>query len=396
MGEVMKIFIIEDEAAIREELTHLLLKYGYECDSTDEFQTIGEKVMASGADLILLDINLPYQDGFQVCRDIRKQSNVPIIILTSRNGDFDELMGLNIGADDFISKPYNAQVLLARIQKILSRTYEVQSNAVLIHKGLTLNLLKATILYNGKEKELTKNELGILRMLMINKGNIIPRDAIIDELWQSEEFIDENTLNVNVVRLRKKISRNRTARLFGNKAWLGVLCMKFKDYFIDKIFSVICFIITEILIVGLLWLIEVRTIFIIFSVSIIFVFFTFALLWDFGRRSKYYNQLLKLLNQLDEKTLLLEIIERPYFLDGQIISSILKQNNKYQNDKIAEMQKRYREYRDFLDTWVHEIKTPITSARLIVENEKNPVTLKIDDELRKIDHYVELVLYYAK
>lgn len=134
--------------------------------------------------------------------------------------------------------------------------------------------------------------------------------------------------------------------------------MKFKDYFIDKIFSVICFIITEILIVGLLWLIEVRTIFIIFSVSIIFVFFTFALLWDFGRRSKYYNQLLKLLNQLDEKTLLLEIIERPYFLDGQIISSILKQNNKYQNDKIAEMQKRYREYRDFLDTWVHEIKTP--------------------------------------
>ena len=138
--------------------------------------------------------------------------------------------------------------------------------------------------------------------------------------------------------------------------------MKFKDYFIDKIFSVICFIITEILIVGLLWLIEVRTIFIIFSVSIIFVFFTFALLWDFGRRSKYYNQLLKLLNQLDEKTLLLEIIERPYFLDGQIISSILKQNNKYQNDKIAEMQKRYREYRDFLDTWVHEIKTPITSA----------------------------------
>lgn len=86
----------------------------------------------------------------------------------------------------------------------------------------------------------------------------------------------------------------------------------------------------------------------------------------------------------------------PVLLDGQIISSILKQNNKYQNDKIAEMQKQYREYRDFLDTWVHEIKTPITSARLIVENEKNPVTLKIDDELRKIDHYVELVLYYAR
>lgn len=202
----MKIFIVEDEAAIREELIQMLQKYGYECESSDDFQNIGEKALSSKADLILLDINLPYQDGFQVCRYIRQRSNVPIIILTSRNTDFDELMGLNIGADDFVSKPYNGQVLLARIQKILARTYEVQSNTLLTHKGLTLNLLRATISHNGNEKELTKNELGILRLLMLNKGNIIPRDAIIDELWQSEEFIDENTLNVNVVRLRKKLA----------------------------------------------------------------------------------------------------------------------------------------------------------------------------------------------
>ena len=202
----MKIFIVEDEAAIREELIQMLQKYGYECESSDDFQNIGEKALSSKADLILLDINLPYQDGFQVCRYIRQKSNVPIIILTSRNTDFDELMGLNIGADDFVSKPYNGQVLLARIQKILARTYEVQSNTLLTHKGLTLNLLRATISHNGNEKELTKNELGILRLLMLNKGNIIPRDAIIDELWQSEEFIDENTLNVHVVRLRKKLA----------------------------------------------------------------------------------------------------------------------------------------------------------------------------------------------
>lgn len=202
----MKIFIIEDEPAIREELEQLLGKYGYDCVSSDDFQNIGETALDAQADLILLDINLPYQDGFQVCRSIRQKSNVPIIILTSRNTDFDELMGLNIGADDFVSKPYNGQVLLARIQKILARTYEVQSNTSLTHKGLTLNLLRATISHDGNEKELTKNELGILRLLMLNKGNIIPRDAIIDELWQSEEFIDENTLNVNVVRLRKKLA----------------------------------------------------------------------------------------------------------------------------------------------------------------------------------------------
>ena len=111
----MKIFIIEDEPAIREELVQLLQKYGYQCDSSDDFHHIVQAALSSGANLILLDINLPYQDGFQVCREIRQKSNLPIIVLTSRNSDFDELMSLNIGADDYIAKPYNAQILLARI-----------------------------------------------------------------------------------------------------------------------------------------------------------------------------------------------------------------------------------------------------------------------------------------
>ena len=130
-------------------------------------------------------------------------------------------MSLNIGADDFISKPYNAQVLIARIQKILKRTYEAQVNSVLIHKGLTINLLKAAASYGDKEVDLTKNELGILRLLVANKGNVIPRDAIIDELWQSDEFIDENTLNVNIVRLRKKLSEIGAPDYLETKRGLG-------------------------------------------------------------------------------------------------------------------------------------------------------------------------------
>ncbi len=177
--------------------------------------------MKAEADLVLLDINLPYQDGYTICREIRKQSDIPIIVLTSRNTDFDELMSLNIGADDFISKPYNAQVLIARIQKILKRTYEAQVNSVLIHKGLTINLLKAAASYGDKEVDLTKNELGILRLLIVNKGNVIPRDAIIDELWQSDEFIDENTLNVNIVRLRKKLSEIGAPDYLETKRGLG-------------------------------------------------------------------------------------------------------------------------------------------------------------------------------
>lgn len=217
----MKIYIVEDEAPIRAELTTLLEKYGYSCESNTNFENIAECVIKSESNLVLLDINLPFQDGFTVCRDIRKQSDIPIIVLTSRNTDFDELLSLNIGADDFISKPYNAQVLIARIQKILKRTYEVQVNSVLFHKGLTINLLKATMSYNELEIELTKNELGILRLLVLNKGNVIPRDAIIDELWQSEEFIDENTLNVNIVRLRKKLSKIGLSDYLETKRGLG-------------------------------------------------------------------------------------------------------------------------------------------------------------------------------
>ncbi len=217
----MKIFVVEDETEICKELSVLLQKYGYAYESSTDFAHITDHILKAEADLVLLDINLPYQDGYTICREIRKQSDIPIIVLTSRNTDFDELMSLNIGADDFISKPYNAQVLIARIQKILKRTYEAQLNSVLIHKGLTINLLKAAASYGDKEVDLTKNELGILRLLVVNKGNVIPRDAIIDELWQSDEFIDENTLNVNIVRLRKKLSEIGAPDYLETKRGLG-------------------------------------------------------------------------------------------------------------------------------------------------------------------------------
>jgi len=217
----VKIFVVEDETEICKELSVLLQKYGYAYESSTDFAHMTDHILKAEADLVLLDINLPYQDGYTICREIRKQSDIPIIVLTSRNTDFDELMSLNIGADDFISKPYNAQVLIARIQKILKRTYEAQVNSVLIHKGLTINLLKAAASYGDKEVELTKNELGILRLLVVNKGNVIPRDAIIDELWQSDEFIDENTLNVNIVRLRKKLSEIGAPDYLETKRGLG-------------------------------------------------------------------------------------------------------------------------------------------------------------------------------
>ena len=217
------ILVVEDDHNISDLIHMYLVKEGFDVRIAGDGGKAIEEFQKAVPDLILLDINLPYQDGFQVCREIRQSSHVPIIVLTSRNTDFDELMSLNIGADDFVSKPYNAQVLLARIQKLLSRASEAQDSVVLTHKGMTLNLLKAEISYNGQNKKLTKNEMGILRLLMVNKGNIIPRDAIIDDLWQSEEFIDENTLNVNIVRLRKTLAEIGLPDYLETKRGLGYL-----------------------------------------------------------------------------------------------------------------------------------------------------------------------------
>lgn len=172
--------------------------------------------------------------------------------------------------------------------------------------------------------------------------------------------------------------------------------MKLSEYLLEKIFSLICMIVAAFLMLALLWLIEIPAIFILFAEMILIVTYSTALLHDFFRKQSFYNLLQKMTEQMDIKTLLGEMMVPPHFLEGQILVDVLRCCNKYQNDQLSCIEQENREYREYLDSWVHEIKTPITSARLIVENEKNPITLRIDDELRKIDAYVEQVLYYAR
>lgn len=201
----MKILIIEDNKKIRDELKVFLEKYGYEICCLETFENAAQQALALEPHLVLLDINLPVSDGFMVCREIRKKSAVPIIVVTSRDSDIDELMSMNFGADDFITKPYNTQILLAHISSILNRVYQTQNGMKHEFNGLTADLSKGIAVYNGKETELTKNELRILDLLMRNQTNITPRDDIMEALWQSNEFIDDNTLTVNINRLRKKL-----------------------------------------------------------------------------------------------------------------------------------------------------------------------------------------------
>lgn len=201
-----KIFIIEDEEKIRNELSTFLNKYGYITSVATNFENVVKDAIDEDPHIILLDINLPYYDGYYVCREIRKQSDVPIIVVTSRQNEIDELMSMNLGADDFVTKPYNTQILLARIVSIIKRTYSNSNETeILNYNGLKYNLYKSEVEFNNKSIDLTKNESKILFVLMKNSEKIVSRDEIIKALWQSNEFIDDNTLTVNVNRLRRKI-----------------------------------------------------------------------------------------------------------------------------------------------------------------------------------------------
>lgn len=203
---MQKIMIIEDAPVIREELQLFLTHYGYDVEAPAEFTTIIDQIKDRPPHLILLDINLPIFDGYYLCKEIRKISDVPIIIVTSRDSEVDELLSMNLGADDFVTKPYNTQILLARISSLLKRTYGSQSTSdVLMYKGLELNLSNSSMTLKNESIELTKNELKILAFLIKNQGQIVSRELLMEQLWKSDLFVDDNTLSVNVTRLRKKL-----------------------------------------------------------------------------------------------------------------------------------------------------------------------------------------------
>ena len=219
----MKIYIIEDDKVLRTELMKLLISYGYECAYSDDWQNIIQLALQESPDLILLDINLPIFDGFHICREIRKQSEVPIIVVTSRSTDMDELMSMNLGADDFVTKPYNTQILIARIAALLKRSVAATALQSTEYKGVTFQQAKGIITFEGNSAELTKNEMKILSVLLKNTGKIVSRDELMNELWQSDEFVDDNTLTVNVNRLRKKLEDIGSKNFITTKRGMGYL-----------------------------------------------------------------------------------------------------------------------------------------------------------------------------
>lgn len=200
-----KIMIIEDDQVIREELALLLENEGYQVTAVTGFAGIPEQVQRSAPSLILLDLGLPGQDGVSLCADIRKNSRTPIIFVTSRDSAADELRALSLGGDDYITKPYNIPVLLARIKAVLRRSGALLEPDTLEAGGLTLHLARGRASAGDRWTELTRNELKILAHLMTHTGEIVSRADLIDALWDSQIYIDDNTLSVNMTRLRAKL-----------------------------------------------------------------------------------------------------------------------------------------------------------------------------------------------
>ena len=219
-----KIIIIEDDEIIREELENFLSKYGYEIVAPTSFDNVVQFILNENANLVLLDINLPIFDGYYICREVRKKSDIPIIIVTSRDSDMDELMSMNLGADDFVTKPYNTQILLARIAALLKRSgLNTATSSILTYKDFQLNLSNATIIYNEKEIELTKNEVKILSYLINHKGEIVSRELLMEYLWSTDYFVDDSTLTVNITRLRKKLEEIGIENVIETRRGLGYI-----------------------------------------------------------------------------------------------------------------------------------------------------------------------------
>ncbi len=217
-----KIFVIEDDNVISGEIQSHLQKWGYEVKVTDDFSDIMSQFSKYAPQLVLMDIMLPFYNGYYWCNEIRKVSKVPIIFLSSAGDNMNIVMAMNMGGDDFITKPFDLEVLSAKVQAMLRRSYAFQNQTSLLEqKGVILNISDASLWYQDKKVELTKNEFKILQILFENVGNTVSREQIMKRLWDNECFVDDNTLTVNMTRMRKKLEEIGIINLIQTKKGMG-------------------------------------------------------------------------------------------------------------------------------------------------------------------------------
>lgn len=221
---MFKILIVEDDRGIAEGIQSLLEQWGMEARQVQDFRNITGEFETYQPHLILLDIKLPSYDGYYWCGQLRQRTAAPIIFISSAADNMNIVMAMNMGGDDFIAKPFDLTVLMAKIQAILRRTYDFGSETnIITHKGAMLNVSDATLSFNGEKIDLTKNEYRILLTLLENKGKVVSRELLMNRLWETDSYVDENTLTVNVSRLRKKLEKSGLADFIETKSGMGYI-----------------------------------------------------------------------------------------------------------------------------------------------------------------------------
>ena len=219
-----RILIVEDEQGIAGAVCAALARWGLKAEAVTDFRRVMEEFDRVKPHLVLLDISLPFMNGYHWCAEIRKASSVPVIFVSSASDNMNIIMAMNMGADDFIAKPFDPDVLVAKVQALLRRSYDFAGSApVLEHRGVVLNTGDSSLTCNGVKLDLSRNEYRILLTLMQNKGKIVSREKLMEALWQTDSFVDENTLTVNVGRLRKKLEAAGLSDLITTKFGEGYL-----------------------------------------------------------------------------------------------------------------------------------------------------------------------------
>lgn len=411
-----RIMIVEDDEVIARAVQQSLVSWGMDAFCVQDFSGVLAEFAVKNPQLVLMDIHLPFFNGFHWCQEIRKVSKVPVIFLSSASDNMNIIMAVNMGGDDFIAKPFDLSVLTAKVQAMLRRTYEFAGETnFLEHRGAMLDTGSGVLNYRGKRIELTKNEWRILQSLLENKGKAVSRDMLMMHLWESDSFIDDNTLTVNVTRLRKKLEeagltdfiqtkkgvgyliawrkQNRRKRMEQQKEGIRQEFMLLNWYLKEHlasavriaafigVFSLLCF------------LRNVPQDVTVYMIVLMAAVGAAGFCFHYGKYRKHHLVLALLAAEPQGKTEALPeadgLLARDY---QQIITSYERQ---FQEEQIK-MEQKYRDMMEYYTMWTHQIKTPIAAMRLLLQEEDTPLSREMQSELFQTEQYVQMALQYLR
>ena len=394
-----RIFIVEDDAAIAAALQKHLTTWGFDVRCAEDFRNVLAECTAFDPQLVLLDITLPFYNGYHWCQELRRVSNVPVVFISSASDNMNIVMAMNMGGDDFIAKPFDLNVLLAKIQAILRRTYDFAAPApTLEHRGAVLNTADASLTYQGQRIELTKNDYRILQTLLERKGSVVSRETLMEKLWETDSFVDENTLTVNIARLRRKleaaglpdyITTKKRPRLSHRVRGQDM----FGAYVRENRKVVIALAVYTAVFALVFWLYRLP----LGAVGYAALVCLFLLLVWFAVDYRRFAARLRLLRRLEQEiTLSTEQLPEP---DGMLEAQYQALVRALDADRRAQMTRSQRSYQDLVEyytVWAHQIKTPIAAMRLLLQDADTDEQRALLEQLQSVEQYVEMVLGYLR